>query len=134
MVSLNPWGQISQTSPLELIEHFLQQTLEAAALFCVYIRMVKQGVFSVVRKGHGGLFLYVLLCFWQRNSAGFEVRRKKASESCKASNLVVQQTQCLQDTWHAHGDTFTSLDSKILYACEVCNRKLQSHINLRQKL
>lgn len=48
---------------------------------------------------------------------GLRSEEKKLQKSCTASNLVVQQTQCLQDTWHAHGDAFTSLESKILYAC-----------------
>lgn len=38
-LSLNPWGQISQASPLELIEHFLHQTLKAAAPLCVYVHV-----------------------------------------------------------------------------------------------
>lgn len=49
-LSLNPRGQISQPSPLELIEHFLHQTLEAAALFCVCVQV------RVEKKGGGGVF------------------------------------------------------------------------------
>lgn len=41
-LSLNPWGQISQPWPLELIERFLHQTLEAAALFCHLCVRVKK--------------------------------------------------------------------------------------------
>lgn len=44
-LSLNPWGQISQPWPLELIERFLHQTLEAAALFrhpCVRVKKLRR--------------------------------------------------------------------------------------------
>lgn len=34
-LSLNPWGNISQRSPVELIEHFLNASLKAAASVCV---------------------------------------------------------------------------------------------------